>query len=71
MPSGTGLSAPQSLSLSQTRPNLPPLTRIKPLTTDRNQVANSPQAAGTDLITRVVKDVDQIKGVGGNVDFMA
>jgi len=71
MPNRVGLSAPQSVPLGRSLPDLPPAVTRRPLTSDENQVANSTQAAGTDLITRAVNDVGQIIGIGGNVDFTA
>ena len=63
------LSAPQSAPLQ--RPNLPPAVTPRPLTSDENQVTNSPQAPGTDLISRSVNNIGQINGIGGNIDFTA
>ena len=56
--------------LTQTKPNMPSLTSVRSLTSDSNGTTNTTSAAGSELLTRAVRDPSQITGLGGQVDFV-
>ena len=65
------LDVPRFPPLGRGRPGMPPLIGTRAITSDPDRVSNTPQAAGADLVGRVLVDTGRIDGRGGRLDIRA